>query len=107
VASLFANGDSRLSGLGSLRHKESDRLQAISTEIRRLGGSAVVEGDTLVINPGGLHAGTVDPHGDHRIAMAMAVIGMRIHGVRVSDPGVVSKTWPGYWPEMRSAFHPD
>jgi 3-phosphoshikimate 1-carboxyvinyltransferase len=92
AACLFADGASELTGLESLRHKESDRLQALATEIHRLGASATVAGDTLVIRPGKLAPVIVDPHGDHRIAMALAPIGLA-----VDDPGVVDKTWPGFW----------
>jgi 3-phosphoshikimate 1-carboxyvinyltransferase len=100
VACLFAEGTSTLSGLGTLRHKESDRLSAIVEGIRRLGGVADIDGDTLVITPGPLHGGIIDPHGDHRVAMSLALAGLRIEGVLVSDPDVVDKTWPGYWTVM-------
>ncbi|HUG08430.1 MAG TPA: 3-phosphoshikimate 1-carboxyvinyltransferase [Acidimicrobiia bacterium] len=97
VVCLFADGPSRISGLGSLRHKESDRLEAISSELRRIGGGVAVDGDALVITPGDLHGAEIDPHGDHRIAMAMATAGTRLTGLSVSAPAVVNKTWPGYW----------
>lgn len=97
VTCLFADGMSRISGLGSLRHKESDRLSAISSEIGRIGGRAEVEGNTLVIGPEPLRAAEMDSHGDHRIAMAMAVAGVTLPGSRMGGPGVVSKTWPGFW----------
>lgn len=97
VVCLFADGPSRISGLGSLRHKESDRLEAISAEIARIGGGADVDGDALVIRPGVLHGAVVDPHGDHRIAMAMSIAGVRLKGFRMARPGVVNKTWPEFW----------
>ncbi|MGH3651134.1 MAG: 3-phosphoshikimate 1-carboxyvinyltransferase [Acidimicrobiia bacterium] len=97
VVCLFADGLSRISGLESLRHKESDRLEAMSGEIARIGGSAHVEGDTLVIEPGHLHGASIDPHGDHRIAMALATVGTRVAGIRVVFPDVVGKTWPLFW----------
>lgn len=97
VACLFADGVSRISGLGSLRHKESDRLSAISSEVGRIGGRAEVNGDTLVISPGSLRAAEMDSHGDHRIAMAMAVAGVTLPGSRMGGSGAVSKTWPDFW----------
>lgn len=97
AACLFADGASELTGLESLRHKESDRLRALATEIQRLGASADVTGDTLVIRPGKLAPVMIDPHGDHRIAMALAPIGLVVPGLVVDDPGVVDKTWPGFW----------
>jgi 3-phosphoshikimate 1-carboxyvinyltransferase len=97
VACLFADRPSRISGLGSLRHKESDRLAAISGEMRRIGGQVEVGDDWLLIHPSVLHAAEIDPHGDHRIAMAMATVGACIPGLRVANPHVVNKTWPGFW----------
>ena len=102
VVALFATGPSRISGLHSLRLKESDRLRAISEEINRLGGDAGVDDDTLIVKPVELHGATIDPHGDHRIAMAMATAGVNVTGVRVADPDVVNKTWPGYWTFLES-----
>lgn len=97
VAALFADGVSELRGLGSLRHKESDRLASLVVEIGRLGAEASVEGDTLRITPSRITPVTVDPHGDHRIAMAFAPVGLVLDGIEMADPGVVDKTWPGFW----------
>lgn len=97
VACVFADGESVLSGLGSLRHKESDRLSALATELRRLGAGAAVSGDTLRITPAELAPTVIEPHGDHRIAMAFAPVGLMVGGLRVADPDVVKKTWPGFW----------
>jgi 3-phosphoshikimate 1-carboxyvinyltransferase len=102
VASLFADGTSRLSGLSTLRHKESDRLTAMVEGFERLGGRATTDGETLVIEPAPLHEGRIDPHGDHRVAMSLALVGLRVDGVLIEDPGVVDKTWPGYWEKMAS-----
>jgi 3-phosphoshikimate 1-carboxyvinyltransferase len=102
VACLFADGPSRIGGLGSLRHKESDRLAAISTEMSRLGADVEVVGDALVVRPGRLHGAEIDPHGDHRIAMSMAIAGTVVEGVTIRDPQVVNKTWPGFWDFLES-----
>lgn len=97
VACLFADGESRLRGLGSLRLKESDRLTALAEEIQRLGAGAEIEGDDLRITPGPLHGAQIQTYGDHRIAMAFALVGLVVPGVGIRDPEVVAKTWPGYW----------
>lgn len=97
VVALFATGPTRISGLHSLRLKESDRLVAISEEITRVGGGADIDGDTLIVTPGDLHGGVIDPHGDHRIAMAMATAGSGVAGIQIADSQVVNKTWPGFW----------
>ena len=100
VASVFARGTSRISGLGSLRHKESDRLAAMTRELTKLGAEVTADSDSLTITPGTERGAVIDPHGDHRIAMALGVAGLRIPSVSITDPDVVSKTWPGYWEAM-------
>jgi 3-phosphoshikimate 1-carboxyvinyltransferase len=103
VAALFADGPSKLRGLGSLRHKESDRLAALATEITRLGAGAKVDGDELHVTPGTLRPARVQTYGDHRVAMSFALAGLRIPGIEIADPEVVAKTWPSYW-EMLAAL---
>lgn len=97
VAALFADGVSRISGLSTLRHKETDRLTALETEFRRLGAPASVEGDALVVTPGRLEGTTIETYHDHRMAMSMALVGLVVPGLGVADPEVVTKTWPGYF----------
>lgn len=97
VVACFASSPSYLRGLGSLRHKESDRLAALASEITKVGGDVSVEEDSLVIVPATLHGAVIDPHGDHRIAMAMACAGVRVPGVSIAEPQVVNKTWPKFW----------
>lgn len=97
VACVFAEGKSRIRNIGNLRLKESDRLLGMQTEVRRLGGIAEVEGDDLVIGPGELRGAVVRTYDDHRIAMSLALIGLRLRGVVIDNPGVVAKTWPGYF----------
>ncbi len=106
VACMFAGGTSRISGLHSLRHKESDRLKALQTQMSRLGCQVSVSGDSLTITPGQTRGAEVDSRGDHRIAMALGIAGLRIPGVAISDPGVVSKTWPGFWEALESISVP-
>jgi len=89
----------RIRGVGFIRAKESDRLGDLSHELGRLGVDIADTDDGLEIRPsaGGWHGGRVDTHHDHRLAMAFGVIGSRIGSVEVADPGVVSKSWPGFW----------
>ncbi|HSL26801.1 MAG TPA: 3-phosphoshikimate 1-carboxyvinyltransferase [Acidimicrobiia bacterium] len=97
VACLFADGSSRIRNVGNLRYKESDRLAALVTEISRVGASARVEGDDLVVIPGPLHPAIIDTYDDHRMAMAFAVLGLRQPGIVIDRPGVVTKTWPAFF----------
>ena len=95
----FAEGTTRIRGISHLRHKESDRVAALADGIGRLGARAAEADDGLAIEPSGtsLRAAALDAHGDHRIAMALALTGLRIPGVRVGSPQVVAKSFPGFW----------
>jgi 3-phosphoshikimate 1-carboxyvinyltransferase len=97
VACLFAGGPSRIRNVGSLRVKETDRLVALETEINRLGASARVEGDDLVIIPGPMRPAQIETYDDHRMAMAFAIVGLRVPGIEILDPACVAKTWPSYF----------
>ncbi|MDP3985097.1 MAG: 3-phosphoshikimate 1-carboxyvinyltransferase [Acidimicrobiia bacterium] len=97
VACLFADGESRIRGLGNLRHKESDRLTALHTELVRVGGSARIEGDDLLVGPGQLRPAVVETYNDHRMAMSFALVGLRQPGIVIDSPSCVSKTWPSYF----------
>ncbi len=97
VACLFTDGESRLRNIGSLRHKESDRLAALETELTRVGGDARVIGDDLIIRPGVLRPALVNTYNDHRMAMAFALVGLRQPGIVIENPGCVTKTWPRYF----------
>lgn len=100
VACAFATEPSRLSGLDSLKYKESDRLEALSSELGKIGVQTHIDGGELAIVPGRLHGAVIDPHGDHRIAMSLALAGLRIEGVEVINPSVVNKTWPDFWVKL-------
>jgi 3-phosphoshikimate 1-carboxyvinyltransferase len=100
----FARGTTRITNVAHLRIKESDRLAAMATQLGRL-GVPVDEGvDFLVIDgvwaqgmPDSLPAVEVEVYDDHRIAMSLALVGLRRGGVSVRDPGVVAKSYPDFW----------
>jgi 3-phosphoshikimate 1-carboxyvinyltransferase len=103
AVAAFAHGPTRIRGIGHLRHKESDRMEATAKALRDLGGDVRVEGDTLAIHPRPLHGGVIDPAGDHRTAMAFTVVGLGAGGVTILDPACVSKSYPGFWDPLREA----
>jgi 3-phosphoshikimate 1-carboxyvinyltransferase len=105
VAALatLAEGPSRLRGVAHIRGHETDRLLALETEIRGLGGDAEQTEDGLIIRPRPVHGGTWHAYADHRMATAGAIIGLRVRGVEVDDIGCTSKTlpdFPGMWAGM-------
>lgn len=106
VASMFADSPSRISGLSSLQHKESDRMSALQAEMGRLGCIVEADRDAMTVEPANLRGAIVDSHGDHRIAMSFAIVGFAVPGVSVSNAEVVSKTWPGFWEAMSKLGNP-
>jgi 3-phosphoshikimate 1-carboxyvinyltransferase len=101
VVALFANAPTRITNVGNLRIKETDRLAALETELRRLGARAEAGVDWLRITPGPLHGAEIETYDDHRMAMAFALAGLRVPGVVIRDPACVSKTWPNYFEVFR------
>lgn len=100
VVALFAKGPTTLRNVANLRIKETDRLAALETEIRRLGGRAEAGPDWLRIDPQPLHGATIETYADHRMAMSFALAGLVVPGVAIRDPACVAKTWPGFFSEL-------
>jgi 3-phosphoshikimate 1-carboxyvinyltransferase len=92
----LAVSPSRLRGIGHLRGHETDRLEALATEVRGLGGEVDVLEDGLRITPRPLHGGRWRSYADHRMATTGAVVGLRVPGVLVEDVGTTAKTLPGF-----------
>jgi 3-phosphoshikimate 1-carboxyvinyltransferase len=102
VLALFAKGRTTIRGLHTLRLKETDRLSALSTELRKFGAIVTVEADhTLMVDPPTIPtAAAVDTYDDHRMAMSFAMAGTRIGGVIIKDSGCVSKTYPEFFSDV-------
>ncbi|TMD08383.1 MAG: 3-phosphoshikimate 1-carboxyvinyltransferase [Chloroflexi bacterium] len=100
-----AEGATRVTGAGELRVKESDRLAAMADGLRRLGAQVEEEADGMTVaGPTPLRAATVDAHGDHRIAMALAVAALTAAGpVQVSGAASVAVSYPGFFEALRAA----
>lgn len=95
LAALAAT-PSHLSGIAHLRGHETDRLAALATEIKNLGGDVVEEAGALTIHPRPLHAGVWHSYADHRMATAGAVLGLAVDGIVVDDIDATSKTMPDF-----------
>lgn len=102
AVALFAEGPTRIDGVGHIRHKETDRLAALACELRKLGGHVEERADGLTIAPGPLHGTALDTYDDHRMAMSLALVGLRVPGVRIRDPGCVGKTYPEFWRDLEA-----
>jgi len=93
----FAASPTRIRNVGFIRHHESDRLRALATELRRLGATVQESEDGLAIEPSALKPAAIETYDDHRIAMAFAVVGLKLPGVRITNPGCVAKTYPNFF----------
>ena len=103
VVAAFARGETRIDGLAELRHKESDRLDAMLTGLQACGVPAQCEGDSLIVQGGRVSGGAVvDSRGDHRVAMAFLVLGLgAAEPVAVTDASMIGTSFPGFGEAMR------
>ena len=100
VTSLFARGTTTIRGVEHLKFKETNRLDALSKELRKVGAQIRRKGDDLVILPKKLKSADIDTYRDHRMAMSFALIGLKVPGIRIRDPHCVSKSFPDYFEHL-------
>ncbi|WP_378146853.1 3-phosphoshikimate 1-carboxyvinyltransferase [Cnuibacter sp. UC19_7] len=99
----LADGPSEITGIGHIRHHETDRLAALVAEITALGGDAEELPDGIRISPRPMHGGIWHSYDDHRMATAGAIIGLAVPGVEIEDIGTTAKTLPEF-PELWHAL---
>jgi len=108
VVALFAKGPTRIRNVAHIRHKETDRISALATELRKL-GAIVVETDTGLsidpsqVDPSQVQSAEIETYGDHRMAMSFAVAGLVQPGVVIRDPGCTTKTYPRFFEDLEAA----
>lgn len=93
----FANGPIKMTGIGHIRHHESDRIKVIVKNLSKCGINAEEHDDGVTIYPGTPTAALFDSFDDHRVAMSFSLIGTKVPGIKITDPGCVSKTCPTYF----------
>lgn len=103
VLAMFAKGRTRLYGIGHARVKESDRISDLRMELEKVGAKIHEKKDELIIQPQPQYKLNclLDPHHDHRLAMAFAVLGVKL-GLRVKDIVCTSKSYPGFVRDFKS-----
>ena len=95
---LFAEGKTAIGNVPHLRFKESDRLSGVALEWGKLGARVEEQADGIIIHGGGRLSGAeVDPHDDHRLAMSLAVVSLKVPGIRIQDEDCVEKSCPRFW----------
>ncbi len=97
VVAPFADGPVRITGIGFIRKKETDRVGAVVRELQKLGIDAYEEADGYTVKPGAVKPGSVETYEDHRMAMSFALLGLRCPGITIQDPACTSKTFPNYF----------
>lgn len=101
---LFADGPTTITGVGHIRHKETDRIGDLARELRKLGAEVHERSDGLQIappaNPSLLRGAAMETYNDHRMAMSFALAGLRIPGMEILDPGCTAKTYPGFFDDL-------
>jgi 3-phosphoshikimate 1-carboxyvinyltransferase len=99
---VFADGPTRVRGVGFIRGHETDRIAATVRELRRCGIDAREAPDGFVVHPGVPQPARVTTYDDHRMAMSFALLGLRVPGIEIEDPDCVAKTFPGYWDALET-----
>jgi 3-phosphoshikimate 1-carboxyvinyltransferase len=102
AVALFASSSTTITGVGHIRHKETDRIADLARELRKLGAGVEELTDGLRIHPGPLQGARLATYRDHRMAMSLSLVGLRVHGVVIEDPQCTHKTYPGYFADLAS-----
>lgn len=102
VVAAFAKGTTTITGLSTLKVKETDRLVALKTELGKMGVTCSVTDDSIQVVGGRPHGASVATYHDHRMALAFAIAGAVIPGMEIEDSDVVIKSFPSYWEVLRT-----
>jgi 3-phosphoshikimate 1-carboxyvinyltransferase len=105
AVALFADGPTTITGVAHIRHKETDRIGNLAIELRKLGAHVEELADGLRITPAPLQGATIETYNDHRMAMGLSLVGMRIPAVVILDPRCTEKTYPGFFQDLLSLLN--
>lgn len=106
VVALFAHGTTNIRNVAHVRHKETDRISDLGTELKKFGAEITERPDGLSINAGDLHGATIDTYNDHRMAMSFAIAGLKIENVIINNPGCCEKTYPEFFTDLERILRP-
>ena len=106
AVAVFADGVTRVSGVGFIRAKESDRIGDLVCELRRAGIDAQAQDDGFTLTGGTVAPTRFGTYDDHRMAMSLALIGLRAPGIEIEDPACVAKTYPGFFSDLEQLRAP-
>jgi 3-phosphoshikimate 1-carboxyvinyltransferase len=108
AVALFADGPTRIRNIAHVRHKETDRIRAVVTELTRLGIDAQEHGDGFSVRPRSagwreIRPTLIETYDDHRMAMSFSLVGLRVPGIQINDPACVGKTYPAFFEDLVAA----
>jgi 3-phosphoshikimate 1-carboxyvinyltransferase len=106
AVALYAEGPTTVTGVGHIRHKETDRIGDLARELRKLGGEVDELPDGLRITPRTLRGASIETYNDHRMAMSLALVGLRTPGVTIVNPHCTEKTYPGFFQDLEFLCSP-
>ena len=102
AVALFVQGETVIRNVAHIRHKETDRIGNLATELRKLGAKVEETADGLQISPGTPTGAIIETYGDHRMAMSLALAGLKIEGVLIDDPQCCEKTYPSFFADLET-----
>lgn len=97
VLASVADGTTKIYGIGNLREKETDRINALEAELGKVGIKTESTKDSLTVYGGNPHKAEIETYNDHRMAMSFSVLGLKIPGIKIKSPGCVSKSFPEFY----------
>lgn len=100
AVALFAEGPTTITGIGHNRHKETDRIADLARELRKLGATVDEFADGFRVTPNRTRGAEIETYNDHRMAMSLALAGLRIPGVVIKDPACTAKTYPRFFEDF-------
>ena len=100
AVACFAKGPTTIRNVPHIRHKETDRISAVVNEIRKTGCQVDEFADGLTIHPPIVQPAIFDTYNDHRMAMSLALLGLKHKGIAIRDPGCTAKTYPTYFADL-------
>lgn len=97
AVAVFATSQTKITNVGHIRFQESNRIEAIVTELNRMGIQATATKEDILITPGIPKPVAIETYEDHRMAMAFALVGLRAEGIEIVNPQCCAKTFENYF----------
>ncbi len=104
VLAAVADGTTKITGIATLKVKETDRIKALETELGKVGIKAEAGTDSLIIHGGQPSGTTIATYNDHRMAMSFSVLGLKVSGIKIENPECVSKSFPNFFEKLEGLY---